>query len=278
MIKIVVDSGCDFTPAMKNKDGINIELVPLSLQLGETQYIDDANLDMPNFLEDLANNPRDRKTAAPSPELFYNAYKGDESVFAITISSNLSGSYNSAMTAKNMYLEEIGDKFIHVIDSFSASVGETLIALELKKLIDLGLSAKEILPKITNFVDNLKTYFILEHYETVVNSGRMNPYVAKLASLLNIIPICGAQEGKMALRGQARGQKKAFNKLIELMQADNVNFSERILAITHINNLEKALELKEVISQKIKFKDILITEGSGLCSLYADNQGLILAF
>ena len=278
MIKIVADSGCDFTQSMRDQKDINIVQVPLTLQLKDKQYIDDLSLDVPSFIEDLVNCPTERKTAAPSPELYLEAYKGDESIFAITLSSFLSGSYNSAMTAKNMYLEDIGNKFIHVVDSLSASVGETLIALKLNELEKHNFSDIEIVNKITDFVSNLKTYFILERYDSLVDTGRLNPYVAKLASMLNIVPICGAENGKTILCGQARGQKKAFNKLIDIIKNENIDFTKRILAITHISCLDKALEFKNNILEHINFKDVIITEGSGLCSLYADHHGLIIAF
>lgn len=278
MIKIVADSGCDFTPAMKENDGINIAQVPLSLQVGDKNYVDDLSLDMPNLINELIAHPKGRKTAAPSPELYLEAYKGEESIFAITLSSFLSGSYNSAMLAKKMYLDEIGDKFIHVVDSFSASVGETLIALQINELSKKGLDDNEIMHSISDFVHNMKTFFILERYDNFVETGRLNPYVAKLASMLNIVPICGAENGKAVLVGQSRGQKRAFLKLTDMILKENIDFSQRVLAITHIANPEKALELKNTILKKINFKDVIITEGSGLCSVYADYNGLILAF
>lgn len=278
MIKIVADSGCDFIKELRTKHSINIVQVPLTLQLGDNVYIDDENLDVKDFVKTMTEEKSARKTAAPSPELYLKNYEGEESIFALTLSSNLSGSYNSAMTAKQMYLEDIGNKFIHVVDSLSASVGETLTAMTLNELANQGLSDDLIAQKITEFVDNLSTYFILENYDSLVNTGRLNPYVAKLASMLSIVPICCADKGKTVLKSQARGSKKAFSKLIDIIKKEGSDFENKILAISHVCAPEKALEFKNEIASKITFKDILIVEASGLCSSYADNHGLIIAF
>lgn len=278
MIKIIADSGCDFTEDMRNQKNINIEQVPLNLQIDKKQYIDNLNLDTKKFIDDMLNFKGVPKTAAPSPELYMEKFKGAESNFVVTLSSQLSGSYNSAEIAKNMYLEENKDKFIHIIDSMSASAGETLICLKINEMIKLNYDENKIKEKIADFVSEMNTYFILERYDNLIKTGRLNPYVAKIASLLSIIPICGADNGKTVLKGQARGNKKAFSKLIEMMQKEGKDFENKTLTITHVNCLEKAMELKNEILKKISFKDIIMSQASGLCSTYADNHGLIIAF
>lgn len=278
MIKIIADSGCDFTEDMRNQNNFNIFQIPLNLQLGDKHYIDDENLNTDNFVKDMVSYKGKRKTSAPSPELYLNAYKGKESIFVITLSSHLSGSYNSAVLAKNMYTDEIGDKFIYIIDSLSASAGETAIAYKLNELIKNNFSDDEIVNEINKFVSNMNTYFILECYDNLVNTGRLNPYVAKLASLLSIVPICGAENGNTILKTKARGQKKSFLKLIELVKKEGKDFEEKILYITHVSCIKKANELKDEIKKSINFKDIVITKASGLCSTYADYKGLVIAF
>lgn len=275
-MKIVADSGCDFTSEMKNNS--KIAQVPLTLQLGEEIFSDTVDFDIENFRNKLSVNKKNRKTAAPSPQLFADAYEGDEDVFAVTLSSHLSGSYNSAVTGADMYFEENPKKNIFVIDSESASVGETLIVNKLLELDSKGLSFEEIKNEIINFRDSLKTYFILENYDSLVNTGRLNPYVAKLASLLGIVPVCGAEKGQTILVAKAKGNKRAYIKLIEDMQKYSENINQKTLFITHIGAREKAEELKNTILSKMNFKDCVITEGSGLCSLYADLGGLIISY
>ncbi len=278
MIKIVVDSGCDLPKDMLDNNNLQLEVVPLNLTLGDTNYVDSQDLDIEQYVSAMMNTTSMPKTAAPSPELYLEAYKGDKDVFAITISSQLSGSYNSAVLAKTMYLEEIGNKFIYVVDSLSASVGEMLIALKLHELSKKNFSNNEIVEHITSFVSDMRTYFVLERYENLVKTGRITPYVAKLASFLNIKPICDAVDGKTRLIGQARGEKKMFSKLIDLMLKDNKDFENRILGIAHVCCYERALAFKEEVLKRMHFKDIFIVQASGLCSTYADSGGIIIAF
>lgn len=230
-MKIVADSGCDFTTEMKNNS--NIVQVPLTLQINDEIFSDTLDLDIVNFRNKLRENKKNRKTAAPSPQLYVDAYGGDEDVFVVTLSSHLSGSYNSAVTAKDLYFDDYGKKNIYVVDSKSASVGETLIVNKILELKEKGLSFDEIKNEICKFRDNLNTYFILENYDSLVNTGRLNPYVAKLAALLGIVPICGADDGHAVLTAKAKGMKKAYLKLIDDI-TKNVVIQKTEFSILHI--------------------------------------------
>ncbi len=275
MIKIIADSGCDFTAEMIERGVVRI---PLTLQLGNDIYEDNNSLNTNEYINALNRTPKGRKTAAPSPEKYLEAYKEGDAVFVVTLSKHLSGSYSSAKTARNMYLEDIGEKFIYVIDSQSASAGQTKIVHQLFKLIDKGLSPNEIKTEIDSFVLSMHTYFILESFNTIVDSGRMNSYVAKLASMLNIVPICAGVEGKMALLTQTRGRKKAYAKLADLMlEADNKS-KERDLYITHVANKAEAEVLADYLDSKLGFTNKIIVEPTGLVCTYADYHGLVIAF
>ncbi len=278
MPKIIVDSGCDLTETMKEKIGIDIESVPLNLQLDDKVFVDDDCLDVEDYLVKMENCPTMAKTSAPSPELFLEKFMGKDSVFAVTISSYLSGSYSSAMLAKDLYLEKLGQKFIHVFDSLSASAGETIIALKINELVKANFSDLEIVENVNKFIDSMKTYFILDKYDTLIKSGRMNPYVAKLASILNIKPICGGIKGKIELVDKARGQSKAFAKLIDLIAKDEKTIDTRVLGITHVKCAERALAFKEEVSKRLNFKEIIIMNATGLCTTYANRGGLIVCY
>lgn len=272
MFKIIVDSGCDLTPDMKK----DIVSVPLNIEIDNHKYVDDKTIDTEKLLEAMENSPNACKTSAPSPELYLDAYKGEDDVFAVTISSKLSGSYNSAVVAKQMYLDELGQKFIHVFDSLSASVGETLIALKIKEFAKLDFSYDDIIKSVNDFIKNMNTFFILDKFDNLVKNGRMNPYIAKLASIFSIRPICFADDGKIAMLDKARGYDKAVQKLIDII-ANKINDSEnRVLGITHVKCLEKALAFKEKILQHMNFKDVVITEATGLCTAYANRNGIIV--
>ncbi len=277
MINILADSGCDLTDNLKNRP--DITTIPLTLQLGDEIYIDNENLDTNEFRRKLTLHKKDRKTSAPAPGLFAEKIRNDVPNFIVTLSAGVSGAYNSAVSGAAMYREEHGKEDIFVVDSMSASTGEILIVNKLLELDKKGLGFEQIKKEICRFRDNIKTYFILENYDTFVDSGRLNPYVAKIAKMLNIIPICGAEGGKAVLRGQARGEKNAHAKLLGFIEKENVNTEERDLAINHIGCPEKAEKLRKLITDRFKFKSsYIIPEATGLCSLYADLNGLIIAF
>lgn len=278
MIKIVADSGCDLSEDMKNKKGIDVTIIPLSLELGEKKYVDDGTMDIPSFMVDMSKSSIAPKTAAPSPELYLEAFKGPESVFCITVTSALSGSYNSACLAKKIYFDEIGEKFIHVIDTRAASTSLVLVALKINEFKEKNIPDFEIVEKITKFAKELSFYFIMEKFDNLVKTGRVNPTIAKIANFLSIKPIChGNPEGEIEMLAKAKGFEKASHKLIDIIKNSNKDFENRVLAISHVQCLERALSFKEEIIKKIKFKDIVISEAGGLTSTYGNENSLFVS-
>ncbi|WP_186428628.1 DegV family protein [Clostridium sp. BSD9I1] len=276
-VKIVADSSCDLSREMK--ENMNINIAPLILQLGDKNYLDDESLDIRDYVKAMGESENSPKTSCPSPEDYIKRYQGDESIFVVTLSNKLSGSYNSAILAKNIFLEEIGQKFIHVFDSFSASAGETLIALKINELAKKNFSDIEILEKVTGYIKEMKTFFLLESLDHLAKAGRLNPIVAKLANMLSIKPIMGAtEEGTVKLVEKTRGYKKAFKRFVEIIGEQGSNLEEKVLGIAHCNALDRALNFKDEVLKKYNFKDIVIVEMGGLSSTYADDGGIVIAF
>ncbi|QGU96717.1 DegV family EDD domain-containing protein [Clostridium bovifaecis] len=276
-IKIVADSSCDLTENMKKE--LNVDIAPLILQLEDKKYIDNENLDIKQYIKDMGECKTAPKTACPSPEDYIRRYEGKESVFVVTLSSKLSGSYNSAVLAKSLFIEDIAHKFIHVFDSFSASAGETLIALKINELAKMNFKEIEIVDKVSSYIKGMKTFFLLESLEHLAKAGRLNPIIAKVANMLSIKPIMGAtDEGTIRLVEKTRGYKKAFKRFVEIIGEEGTNLEEKVLGIAHCNCLDRALQFKEEVLKKYKFKDIVIVEMAGLSSTYADDGGLVIAF
>ncbi|MEG0775781.1 DegV family protein [Clostridium sp.] len=276
-IKIVADSSCDLSKELKEQ--MNIEMAPLILQLGEKSYVDDENLNVNEYVKAMGQSETSPRTACPSPQDYMKRYQGDDSIFVVTLSNRLSGSFNSAVLAKNIFLEEVGEKFIHVFDSFSASAGETLIALKINELAKKNFSDIQILDKVTSYIKEMKTFFLLESLDHLAKAGRLNPIVAKIAGMFSIKPIMGAtDEGEIKLVEKTRGYKKAFKRFVEVIGEEGTNLEERVLAIAHCNCVDRALEFKDEILKKYNFKDIVIVEMGGLSSTYADDGGLVIAF
>src|SRR3712207_878944 len=276
-IKIVTDSGCDLSQELK--ENMNVEAVPLTLQLEDKEYIDDENLDILKYIKDMAECKTSPKTACPSPQDYMESYKGNEKVFVVPLSSKLSGSYNSAVLAKNLFLEEINNKFIHVFDSVTASVGQTVIALKINELSKLNLGEIDIVEKINKYISEMKTFFLLESLDHLAKAGRLNPIIAKVANMLSIKPIMGSNDdGTIRMVEKTRGYKKAFKRFIDIIGEEGSNLEQKVLGIAHCNCLERALKFKEEVLKRYNCKDIVVVEMSGLSTTYADNGGLVIAF
>jgi DegV family protein with EDD domain len=252
--------------------------VPLTLTVGSVyDKIDDENFDQKEFLAAVASCPECPKSACPSPESFMNAYiTSAEHVYVVTLSSRLSGSYNSAVLGKSLYNENYGDKDIYVVDSKSAACGETQIALKIVELEEQGLSFNEVVEKIEDYVKNLNTYFVLETLDTLRKNGRLSRVKAFVASTLNIKPVMGADDGSILQIGQGIGMKKGLAKMAEAVVKDAVHPEIKRLMITHCNNIKGAESIKKQILEKINVKETIIMDARGVSSMYANDGGVIV--
>jgi len=238
--------------------------------------VDDESLDIEDYLVQMERSAG-VKTSAPSPNLFFERFKIGDSVFVVTLSSKLSATYQSAMTAKDMYIEEYGKKFVHIFDSLSASVGQGVIAMKISELMKKGTGNLEIVDQVNHFIKDMRTFFILDKYDNLVKTGRVKPYIAKLASFLNIKPICTAFEGEIKMEDKARGYHKAMTRLVELIKETTLDLEDRVVAISHCKCYEKAVALKDEVLKQLKVKDVLIQECRGVVATYANRGGVVLA-
>lgn len=274
--KVITDSACDIDEKLKaNK---NFHQVPLNIYVGESEFLDDDQLDTLELLKEMKNFPEAPSTASPSPYDFLEKYDGEEGVFVVTLSSKLSSTFNHAVMAKKMYLKEKKEKFIHIFDSMSASVGEMLISMKILELIKENKSEKVIVEKVNHYIKNMKTLFVLDSLDNLIKSGRINRLVGKIATVLSIKPIMGEVDGQIGLIEQVRGSKKAFRRLVELIGELGDNLEEKVLGIAHCNCLEKAEEFKNEVLKRYNFKDIIIVPTKGVTTVYANEGGLIIAF
>lgn len=278
--KIVIDSCGELTEEMKKNP--RIVSVPLELQVGEERMWDDETFDQAVFLKKVAACPECPKSSCPSPEKYMEAYVTDaEAVYVITLSANLSGSYNSAMLGKNLYHEKYGEKNIHVFDSCSASIGQTLIALRIMELEGEGKSFEEVVRLTEEYRDSQDTYFILDNLETLRKNGRLSGVKALVATTLNIKPVMGStDEGTIVQLGQCIGMKKALVKMADMIAkkvAEEVKRPEthRIM-ISHCNCMERAILVKKLLEERINVKEIEILPTAGISSLYANDGGIIV--
>ena len=275
--RIIGDSCTDLPPYLKKDE--HFRLVPLTLIVEDVSIVDDESFDQKDFLRRVKDSPHSPKSACPSPEDYMKEFDFDGDIYVITLSSALSGSYNSAELAKRLYLEDHPDKKIEIIDSRSASIAQTLIAMKIKQLVQEGNIFESILEKITTFRNEIKTKFVLESLDTLRKNGRLTNLQAIIASALNIKPVMAATaEGTITKLDQARGIGKALITMAKLIEKDVIRPQEKILAISHCNNYERAVFVKEEIAKRVPFKDYLIVDTAGISSMYASDGGIITAY
>lgn len=275
--KILCDSVCDLTPDLKKKE--YIFSIPLSILIEGETIVDDESFNQAEFLQKMKNSPECPKSACPSPDDYLKNMADADEIFMVTISANLSGSYNSAKVAEALYLEEHPDTKIHVFDSCSASSGEYLLTKMIVELKEAGASFPEVVEKVSAYSKEKKTKFVLESLDTLRKNGRLTGIKGLLAEALNIKPIMGATiDGQIEKIGQARGINKAIKGLADFIINDAYKPEERALCISHCNNFERALKLKELVAEKVKFKTVYIIENGGVSTLYANEGGIIVAY
>lgn len=274
--KVIVDSCGELTEEMKVSG--HFETASLSIDVDEYHIVDDESFNQQVFLRIVAASPNCPKSSCPSPERYMEGFRCDaERVYAVTLSSELSGSYNSAVLGKNLYHEEYGEKDIHVFNSKSASIGETLIALKIAECEEAGMDFAEVIRTVEDYIESQHTYFVLESLETLRKNGRLSGLKAVVATALNIKPVMGSTpKGEICQLGQARGIKKALGKMVEEVVKNAENPSEKTLAISHCNCKERALWVKDLILEKIKPKDVVVLDTAGISSMYASDGGVIV--
>jgi len=274
--QIIVDSCCDLTADMKTEMGI--KSVPLTMLLGDKEYCDDDSLDIGGFLHNMGEYSGKASSASPSPFIYQNAIGSADDTYIVTLSSKLSGSYSNAVVGNNESVGK-GNKSACLFDSKSASAGETLIAIKLHELIQARIPKEQIIQTIRGFIDNMKTYFVIENLDNLQKNGRLNRVTGSFIQILNIKLIMGADgNGEIALFEKCRGAKRMVQQLVSLIGASGKKIENENLVISHCNNTGLAEELKMLITERYGFKKIYIIPTGGLSTMYVDNKGVVMAF
>ena len=274
---IVCDSCTDLTEEDLKKGSYT--LVPLTLLVDGEEIIDDETFDQADFLAKVAASKESVKSACPAPESYMEAYSKADDIYVVTLSAELSGSYNSAVLGKNLYEEENGTKNIHVVNSRGAATTQVLIARKLNEYASQGMPFEEVVDKIEEYTTSLRTYFVLETLEVLRKNGRLSRLSATIAGALNIKPVMiGTRDGVIQKAAQARGMKKALAKMVEHMGSEGRDLTRRQFVISHCNCYERAVYVKELIKKHLHAEDVDIVDTKGVSSLYACDGGIIVSY
>ena len=274
---IVCDSCTDLTEEDLKKGCYT--LVPLTLLVDGEEIIDDETFDQADFLAKVAASKESVKSACPAPESYMEAYSKADDIYVVTLSAELSGSYNGAVLGKNLYEEENGTKNIHVVNSRGAATTQVLIARKLNEYASQGMPFEEVVDKIEEYTTSLRTYFVLETLEVLRKNGRLSRLSATIAGALNIKPVMiGTRDGVIQKAAQARGMKKALAKMVEHMGSEGRDLTRRQFVISHCNCHERAVYVKELIKKHLHAEDVDIVDTKGVSSLYACDGGIIVSY
>lgn len=280
--KIIADSSCELEESFLGDE--RFASVALGIDVGEDHIIDDDTFELIPFLKKIAAYPECPKSACPSPGAYFEEYEkaakaGAEHIYVVTLSSKLSGSYNSAMAGKDIYEEEYEDTKvrIHVVDSRTASCGELQIVEKLVELEERGISFDEIVERIEVFRDGVITYFVLDNLDTFKKTGRLSGIKALAVDTLNLRPILYGAQGSIAQKDIARGNKKALRKMVDYCVSElSEKKDDVVLMITHCNAPERAAEVKRMFIERMEFARVVVLEMHGLSSMYANDGGIIV--
>ncbi len=270
--KIVADSSSD----LHNLTGIDYAIAPMIIHTTKKAYLDDGNLDVEEMVEDLLKNKEKTSSACPGIGDWLNAFGDAEEVFVLTITSKLSGSYNSACLAKNEYEEQHPGRRVHVIDTLSTGPEMQLLAEKIMELTEAGADFHTVCKELDAYSKRTNLLFMLESLKNLANNGRVSHTVAKITGILGIRLVGKALEGVLEPLDKCRGAKKAIATMVERMK--ELGFKGGKVRIAHCLNPDGAKELAELIKAEFRDSCVDIYTTGGLCSYYAEKGGILMGF
>lgn len=271
--RVISDSSSNLLTYAGN---IDYTTVPLKILVDGTEFVDEIGLDLENLVESFEKSQND-STSCPSVQEWLNAMEGYDEIFLVTISSNLSGSYNSAIAAKDEYLESHPDAKVHIFDSLATGGVMEILIEKIDELAAKGCSFDEIIEEVDKYHSHVKILYSLKSLNNLSKNGRVSPAIAKVANFLGIRFIGKASErGTIQQAAIARGEKKGISTIYSEML--KLGFKGGKVRISQCFTMEVAEKLRDMILSSFKDCDVKINQCTGLCSYYAERGGFIVGF
>lgn len=269
--KIVADSSCDIWEL----NGVDFAVAPITISTDNKHYVDNQELDVHLMSEELAKYKGVSHTACPSVGSWLDCYEGFDEIFVITLTGAMSGTYNSAMTAKGIYEEENENVKVHVFDSLSTGPEMRLLIEKLKEMIEEDLTFEEIVEKGQDYLNHTRLFFALKSLHNFAMNGRVSKTVASAIGVLNISIFATASEkGTIQQISKCRGEKKVVKSMIEHLE--NAGYHGGKVRISHADNLKLAHNVRDKILELYPNADIIVYPMGGLCTYYAEIGGLLV--
>ncbi|MDO4739959.1 MAG: DegV family protein [Eubacteriales bacterium] len=271
--KLVADSSANLI----SLEGIEISYAAMKVCAGQEEYTDTPELDVQQMMQGLSSYKGKSSSACPSVDEWLEAFGDADEVYAVSITSNLSGAYNSACVAAEQYEAAHPGRRVFVLDSLSTGPEMELILEKYHELIANGLDFAQIKQRIQEYIKRTHLWFSLESLATLAKNGRVSPAVAKIAGLLGIRIVGRASaEGTLEPLHKARGEQKALKQLFESMK--EMGYRGGKVRLSHTFNEAGAAKLKEMIESLFPAADIKIRVNGGLCSYYSEMGGILVGF
>ena len=257
-------------------EGVNYTTVPLKIVAGQKEYVDNPALDVRGMVDELKAYKGKSGSSCPNAQEWLEAFGDAEMVFGVTISRNLSGSYNAAQQAAQDFAEEHPDAKIHIFDTLSTGPEMAMVTEKIVELLNRGLSFEEIVAGVREYQNHCHILFCLESMNNLARNGRVNPAVAKIASVLGIRACGDAQNGQIVPSQKPRGQKKATEVLASMIRERGFT-NDSWLRIAHCFGETQAQLLIDAVKKDFPHARYTIEPTGALCSFYAEEGGLIIA-
>lgn len=271
MTRFITDSCSD----MIQTEGGNFVSVPLVISTDEKEYVDDEYLDIHEMLDDLSVYKGKSGTACPSVESWLHAFEGADTIFVVTMTSALSGTYNSALVAKKIYEHSHPEAKIHVFDTLSAGPELRLLMEKLFSFERAGKTFEEIVRCGEKYLQTTRLFFALKSLHNLAQNGRVNKVIAAAAGALGISVLGTAStEGTLESSAKCRGDKKVIAGMLE--EITKAGFQNGKVRISHVENPELAEKLRIALMERFPEAEILIYKARGLCSYYAERGGILV--
>ena len=275
---VLMDTVGDLSPELLERE--EVETIPLTLRFDNEELVAEYGIDPKLILEKVKTSRECPKTACPAPGdfiSFFEKYEGKR-IYVVTLSSKLSGSYSSAVMAKDIYLEDNPHASIKVFDSLSASAGQGLIVSMILQLEDTFKQFNEVCSRIEEFIKNMCTIFVLEDLTFLEKNGRLKGVMLMESKLLSISPILEGKEGEIVLKDKAIGNVRAIDKMIGFVLEDMKNLDIKVMQISHCNALNKANKIKDAILEKFPDIKVVIAHTGPIASFYAGDKGIVCSY
>lgn len=271
MTRFITDSCSD----MIQTEGGNFVSVPLVISTDEKEYVDDEYLDIHEMLDDLSVYKGKSGTACPSVESWLHAFEGADTIFVVTMTSALSGTYNSALVAKKIYEHSHPEAKIHVFDTLSAGPELRLLMEKLFSFERAGKTFEEIVRCGEKYLQTTRLFFALKSLHNLAQNGRVNKVIAAAAGALGISVLGTASaEGTLESSAKCRGDKKVIAGMLE--EITKAGFQNGKVRISHVENPELAEKLRIALMERFPEAEILTYKARGLCSYYAERGGILV--